>query len=67
MGANVTEVCNTMLSGYLEEHDLLTKDFLTDREQFNSIVDEFERKASLEEQQNASEGANTPSWTNDLE
>ena len=66
-GANVTAVCNTMLSGYLEDHDLLTKNFPTDREQFNTIMEEFDRQRALEEQEIATEETNTPSWTKDLE
>lgn len=66
-GANVTAVCNTMLSGYLEDHDLLTKNFPTDREQFNTIMEEFDRQTAIEEQEKTTEEANTPSWTKDLE
>ena len=38
MGANVTEVCDETLSGYLNEHDLFKEDFPTDTGQFNAIL-----------------------------
>jgi hypothetical protein len=66
-GANVTGVCNENLRIYLSSHDLLTNDYPTDREQFNSILDEFNQKKAAAEQERATEEANTPSWTKELE
>jgi hypothetical protein len=61
-GINVIEVCNTTLSDYLKSRDLLTKDFPTDTERFNAILDEFYQKRASEEQEAAQREANTPSW-----
>ena len=66
-GVNVTEVCDTFLSDYLKSRNLLTKDFPTDTERFNAILDEFNQKKALEEQEKASEEADIPSWTEGLE
>jgi hypothetical protein len=50
---------------------LLTKDFPTDTDRFNVLLNEFEQKVTLEEealqQEEAREEANTPSWTKGLE
>jgi hypothetical protein len=39
MDANVIEVCDETLNGYLKEHDLFTEDFPTDTGQLNAILD----------------------------
>lgn len=66
-GVNVTGVCDESLADYLEQQDLLTKEFPTDKEQFIVILDEFKQKRALEEEENAAREANTPSWTEGLE
>ena len=66
-GANVTGVCNENLRIYLSSHDLLNDDFPTDREQFDSILEDFNQNQDTEEQDRATEEANTPSWTKGLE
>lgn len=66
-GVNVTEVCDTFLSDYLKSRDLFTKDFPTDTERFNAILDEYNQKKASEEQEKASEEANTPSWAKGLD
>jgi hypothetical protein len=65
-GANVTEVCDTFLSDYLKSRGLFAKDFPTDTERFNAILDEYNQKKASEEQENAREETNTPSWAEDL-
>jgi hypothetical protein len=54
-GVNVTEVCDYFLSEYLKSRDLFTKDFPTDVERFNAVLDEFKHKLALEEQEMARE------------
>jgi hypothetical protein len=66
-GVNVTIVCDTFLSNYLKSRDLLTKDFPIDTERFNTVLNEFDRKTALEEQEIATEEANIPSWTKELQ
>jgi hypothetical protein len=66
-GVNVTGVCDSTLSDYLEKRDLLTKDYPTDREQFNTIMDRFMQKRAANEQKQAAEEANTPSWAKGLD
>ena len=66
-GVNVTEVCNTTLSDYLKSRDLLTKDFPTDTELFNAILEEFNQKGASAEQKAAQKEANTPSWAKGLD
>jgi len=70
-GVNVTMVCDDILAYYLRSQQLFTKDFPTDTQRFNSVLDEFrQNKASEEEarqQEEAREEANTPSWTKNLE
>lgn len=66
-GVNVTEVCNELLSDYLKDRDLYTKDFPIDIMHFGALMDEFKQKRALEEQENAREKANTPTWSEDLE
>jgi hypothetical protein len=66
-GANVTEVCDTILSDYLSAQGLYTKDFPTDTERFNTVLDEFTQKEAQKKQEAASKEANKPSWTENLE
>jgi len=66
-GVNVTRLCNTFLSDYLKAQDLYTRDFPTDTERFNTILDELKQKEAMEEQERASEEANRPSWAENLE
>jgi hypothetical protein len=66
-GANVTEVCDTFLSDYLVSRGLFTKDYPTDTERFNTVLEEYNQKEALEEQEKAQEEANRPSWADNLE
>lgn len=65
-GANVTEVCDTFLSDYLKSRDLFTKDFPTDSERFNAVLDEYNQKKASEAQEKARD-PNKPTWAQDLE
>lgn len=65
-GVNVTEVCDYFLSDYLKSRNLFTKDFPTDTERFNAVLDEFKQNEALEKQEAASKEANKPSWAEDL-
>jgi hypothetical protein len=42
-GGNVTKVCDSTLRDYLSTQNLYTKDFPTDTERFNSVLDEFKQ------------------------
>ena len=42
-GVNVTGVCTATLRDYLTTKDLYTKDFPTDTERFNTILDQFKQ------------------------
>jgi hypothetical protein len=66
-GVNVTKLCNTFLSDYLKAQDLFTKDYPTDTERFNTVLEEHNQRMALEEQEKAREEANTPSWAEGLE
>lgn len=66
-GANVTQVCDATLSGYLSAQNLYTNDFPTDTERFNALLHEFKQNEALEEQEAASREANKPSWAENLE
>lgn len=66
-GVNVTVVCDTPLRDYLSIKNLYTKDFPTDTERFNTILDEFKQKRTSEIQEAAQEEANKPSWAEGLE
>ena len=55
MNISLTEVCAYFLSDYLKSRDLFTKDFPTDTERFDAILDEFKQKEALVEQERASE------------
>jgi hypothetical protein len=66
-GVNVTMVCDDNLAYYLESRNLLTKDFPTDTERFNTLSGEFRQEEAMEEQERASEEANRPSWAENLE
>lgn len=66
-GANVTRLCNTFLSDYLKAQEIFTRDFPSDTERFNAVLNELEQKEALEEQEKASEEANIPSWAKDLD
>ena len=65
-GANVTKVYDYTLSDYLSAQNLYTKDFPTDTERFNSVLDQFKQNEVLEEQERASKEANKPSWAENL-
>jgi hypothetical protein len=67
IGAELMEVCSGSLRQYLSSQDLLTKDFPTDRERFNELFDELKENEVLEEQEQAQEEADTPSWAKDLD
>lgn len=67
IGDELREICGESLRHYLSSRDLLTKDFPTDTERFNEILDELNQNEVLEEQEQAREEANTPSWAKDLE
>jgi hypothetical protein len=66
-GANVTQVCDSSLRDYLSTKSLYTKDFPTDTERFNSVLDEFRQNEASEEQESASREANKPSWAENLD
>ena len=70
-GANVTELCDAILINYLRVQNLFTKDYPTDTERFNTVLEEYNQRKALEEQERAQEKAqeeaNTPSWTKELE
>jgi hypothetical protein len=59
-GANVTQVCDATLKNYLSIKNLYTKDFPTDTERFNTILDQFKQKRTLEKQEAAQKEANKP-------
>ncbi len=70
-GVNVTMVCDDILAYYLRSQNLMTKDFPTDTERFNTLLDEFKQKEALEGQEAAQAAAeaeaNIPSWTKGLD
>lgn len=66
-GVNVTGVCNTTLRDYLSAKDLYTKDYPTDTERFNTILDRYKQNEVSEEQASAQKEANKPSWAEGLE
>jgi hypothetical protein len=66
-GVNVAELCNTFLSDYLKAQDLFTKDYPTDTERFNAVLEEYNQRKVSEEQEKAQEEANKPSWAENLE
>jgi hypothetical protein len=66
-GTNVTQVCNQSLSNYLQFRGLFTRDFPTDDERFNDLLDEYNQKVALAEQEMAQKEANEPSWAENLE
>jgi hypothetical protein len=65
-GANVTQVCDATLRDYLQTQNLYTKDYPTDAERFNSVLDDYKQKVALEEQESANREANKPSWAENL-
>jgi hypothetical protein len=65
-GANVTMVCDDILANYLLSQQLYTKDFPTDTERFNAILDEFKQRQAAEEQEAAQMEANEPSWAENI-
>jgi hypothetical protein len=67
IGANVTQVCTQDLWVYLQIRDLFTKDFPTDEERFNELLDEYNQKVALAREEYAEREANTPSWAENLE
>jgi hypothetical protein len=66
-GVNVTMVCDDILASFLQSQQLYTKDFPTDTERFNSLLDVFRQKEASEEQETAKREANKPSWAEGLE
>jgi hypothetical protein len=66
-GVNVTMVCDDILASFLRSQQLYTKDFPTDTERFNSLLDVFRQIEASEEQETANREANKPSWAENLE
>ena len=61
-GIKMEEICNINLSEYLKSKGLDTKDFPTDTERYNEILDEFIPLHAQELKQKAEEEANKPTW-----
>jgi hypothetical protein len=57
LGVNVTQVCDQFLADYLESRNLLTKEFPTDKERFNTVLNEFQQKEALEGEEQQQEEA----------
>ena len=66
-GVNVTGVCNVTLRDYLSAKDLYTKDYPTDTERFNAILDQFKQNEVSEKQAAAQKEASKPSWAESLD
>ena len=66
MNISLTEVCAYFLSDYLKSRDLFTKDFPTDTERFDAILDEFKQKEAPGGTRKGKRNANIPSWAEDL-
>ena len=66
-GVNVTRLCNTFLSDYLKAQNIFTKNYPTDTERFNVVLEEHNQKKASEEQEKVQEEANEPNWAQDLE